>query len=302
MQSVHVTFNMKQNRRGFLTQLGVLAVGATILPSVSCVASNKAKTFGIQLYSLREELPNNVEQVISKIASAGYSSVETFGYSKEHGFWGLSPEAFKKMLDKYRLKCPTGHYDFGIYQKKSDLQSIHEYIEVAKTLGTKYIVIPSLNPNIYKDEKRTNNWIKQLNVAAEVINAAGLKLAYHNHNIEFYDLGGGKTAYDIMLNATDPNLVDFEMDLYWIFRAKRDPLKLFKDHPGRFKLWHIKDVNKSDHTRNTEIGNGIIDFKPIFKEAKLAGLEYPIMEQENFEIDPFESIHISAKYLKKHLI
>jgi sugar phosphate isomerase/epimerase len=109
----------------------------------------------------------------------------------------------------------------------------------------------------------------------------------------------GTTGYDILLQETDPNLVDFEMDIYWIVRANKDPLKYFSDYPSRFTMWHIKDMLKSDKTLNTEIGNGLIDFKPLFKKAKLAGLKYPLVEQENFEINPFESINRSALRMKK---
>src|SRR5690606_32552590 len=104
--------------------------------------------------------------------------------------------------------------------------------------------------------------------------------------------------YDILLKEISPSLMDFELDIYWAVRAKRDVLKLFKEHPGRFPMWHLKDIHKSDTAKNTEVGNGTIDFSALLKEAKLAGLKYPIVEQENFEMDPFNSIQKSINFVK----
>ncbi|HET8829187.1 MAG TPA: sugar phosphate isomerase/epimerase, partial [Pelobium sp.] len=152
-----------------------------------------------------------------------------------------------------------------------------------------------------KNETETMTWIAKINTAAKLVKESGLKLAYHNHDIEFYDLGEGKNAFEMLLNGTEPDLVDFEMDIYWVVRAKKDPIKLINDYPGRFKLWHIKDMNKTDASKNAEIGSGTIDFPSIIKEAKKAGLKYPFVEQENYKMDAFESINISAKYLQKIL-
>lgn len=288
-------------RREFIGQLGLLAAGVTIVPSVACISFSKNKEFGIQLYSLREQLPNGVEDVISKVAKAGYSFVEGYGYSKANGFWGLNPKEFKNILNKYQLKCPSSHYDFGSYQQTGDLKIIQDYIEVANILGSKYITVPYINPEIYKDETKTKAWLNQINIAAKMVKDAGLKLAYHNHNIEFYPLPNNQTAYDILLKGTDPQLVDFEMDIYWVYVAKQNPLSLFEKYPNRFKMWHVKDMNKNDSKINEIIGKGTIDYLPIFKAANLAGLKYPIMEQETYTINPFESITESAKYLNKYL-
>ncbi|RYD69534.1 MAG: sugar phosphate isomerase/epimerase, partial [Sphingobacteriales bacterium] len=126
---------------------------------------------------------------------------------------------------------------------------------------------------------------------------AGIQMAYHNHDFEFKDFDG-KTGFDILLAETDPGLVKIEMDIYWVVRGGADPVDLFKKHPGRFPLWHVKDMDKTDPGRNTEVGTGKIDFKKIFAHAKLAGLDFPFVEQENFTIDPYESIAKSAAYLK----
>lgn len=289
-------------RREFITKLGLVAGGVALLPSLGCdLKPQKKAKFGIQLYSLRDELPKGVAHVIKKVAGAGYAYVEGYGYSKTDGFWGFKPQQFKEILSRHDLKCPSSHYDFGRYEQTSDLKIIKDYIEVAKVLGSEYITIPYINPEIYKSEASTEAWLVKLNAAAKLINKEGLKLAYHNHQIEFYPLPNGKTGYEMLIEGTSPELVDFEMDIYWVVNAKHDPAQLFKKYPGRFSLWHIKDMDKTDPQKNTEIGNGSIDFKAIIKDKRPAGMRYAFVEQENFDIDPYESINKSSGYLMHNL-
>ncbi len=289
---------MSKARRNFIKQIGLITAGAVILPYVGCIAAESTRKFGIQLYSLRDELPKGVENVIAQIAKAGYSYVEGFGFSDKNGYFGLTSEKFKALLDKYQLTSPSSHFDFGGWEKTQDDTILQSYITSAKILQQDYVTIPYINPEIYKSVESTKSFAQKVNRASKIVKDAGLKLAYHNHDIEFFDLNG-TTGYDILLQETDPNLVDFEMDLYWVVRAKKDPLKYFKEYPGRFTMWHVKDMQKSNHSLNTEIGNGLIDFKPIFEKAKLAGLKYPLVEQENFDIDPYDSITKSALAMSK---
>ena len=289
---------MINSRRTFIKQIGLAAAGVAIMPYVGCAASEKVKKFGIQLYSLRDEIPKGIENVISQIAKSGYSYVEGFGFSDKNGYFGLTSEKFKDLLDKYKLTSPSSHFDFGDWEKTQDDNILKSFIASAKVLKQEYVTIPYINPAIYKTVESSKAFVQKVNRASKIVKDAGLKLAYHNHDIEFFDLNG-TTGYDILLQETDPELVDFEMDLYWVVRAKKDALKYFKSYPGRFTMWHVKDMQKSDITLNTEIGNGLINFKPIFAKAKLAGLKYPIVEQETFEINPFDSITKSAAVLNK---
>lgn len=289
---------MTHTRRTFIKQIGLATAGITILPYVGSIAPEKTKEFGIQLYSLRDEFPKGVENVIAQIAKAGYSYVEGYGFSDKDGYFGLSSEKFKALLDQYQLTSPSSHFDFGIWEKTQDDAILQSYISSAKILKQNYVTIPYINPEIYKSMETSKAFAQKVNRAGKIVKDAGLKLAYHNHDIEFFNLNG-TTGYDILLQETDPDLVDFEMDIYWLVRAKKDALQYFKNHPGRFTMWHVKDMRKSDHTLNTEIGNGLIDFKPLFEKAKLAGLKYPIVEQENFEMNPYESIIKSATVMSK---
>ena len=131
---------------------------------------------------------------------------------------------------------------------------------------------------------------------------AGLKLAYHNHDFEFQK-HDGVTGFEILLKETDKELVYFELDLYWVIHSGNDPLKLFKENSGRFKMWHVKDKDKTNNDLNTEVGFGTIDYKPFFAAAKQSGMVYFFVEQENnFAKSSFESIQSSCEFISKNLI
>ena len=140
----------------------------------------------------------------------------------------------------------------------------------------------------------------QLNIAGERCKKAGIQLCYHNHDFEFIK-EGDVLPYDILL-ATDENLVKMEVDLYWITKAGHDPVALFEQHPGRFPLWHVKDMDNTEKKDFTEVGSGIIDFKKIFKQSKKAGMKYFFVEQDKCPGSPFDSITKSIAYIKNNLV
>lgn len=287
-------------RRTFLINSG-LALGAIAL-APSLAFSIKNKNIGLQLYSLRDTFPTNVKLVLEQVAKAGYKEVETYGFSAKNGFFGTSINDFKSILADNGLKSPSGHYDFGTFIKNGNSDFLKKAIEAANTLGSQYITIPWLEETIRKtadDYKRT---AFKINEAAVLCKNAGLRLAYHNHDFEFNTFEN-TTAYEILLKETDKNLVDFELDLYWVVRSGNDPLKLFKENPGRFTMWHVKDMDKIKPEWNTEIGNGSIDFKSIFAQAKLSGMQHLFVEQEtNYVPNPIESVKTSCQYVSKLLI
>lgn len=287
------------SRRNFIKLAGLAAAGAAIAPSFAFAPPTK--TVGIQLYSLREQLPKDVRGTIAKIAQAGYKEVEVFGYSVKNKFWGLDPKDFKKLLSANGLTAPSGHYGMDKFITDGNADELKTYIEAANTIGSSYIVVPYLGENLRKTADDWKRVAAKLNEASVICKASGLKLGYHNHNFEF-EKQGDTTGYEIMLKETDPKAVQFEMDIYWVVRSGNDPVKLFTEHPGRFPMWHVKDMDKADHTINTEVGSGTIDFKNLYKYAKVAGLKHLIVEQENFSIDPYVSIKQSADYIKKDII
>jgi sugar phosphate isomerase/epimerase len=285
-------------RRDFIKQTGIAAAATMLLPS--CF-NTKAKVVGLQLYTLREQLPKDVRGVIAKVAQAGYKEVETYGYSVKDKFWGLTPAAFKNLLAENGLKAPSGHYGMDTFIKDGNADELKTYIEAANTIGSEYVTVPYLGDQLRQSADDYKKVAAKLNQAANICKASGLKIAYHNHDFEFTPWGD-TTGYEIMLKETDPKLVDFEMDIYWVVRSGNDPVKLFQAHPGRFSMWHIKDMDKKEKTLNTEVGSGSIDFANLYKYAKTAGLKHSIMEQENFSLDPYVSIKKSCDHIKAELI
>jgi len=282
------------NRRTFLQQVGILGAGLIVSPAMALPQRRQA---GIQLYTLGD-LGKDVKGGMQRVAAAGYQLVETSGYTDAGKFWGLDASSFKQVLMANGLTSPSGLYGIDL---KGNFEDLKHFIEAAATVEQRYLVMPWL----FEEWRKTADdykWVAQkLNEAGELTQKAGIQMAYHNHDFEFKDFGG-KTGYDILLQETDPKLVKMEMDIYWVVRGGADPVAMFKKYPGRFALWHVKDMDKANPKLNTEIGTGSINFKKIFANAKQAGLDYAFVEQENFKMDPYRSIAQSAVYLKQALL
>jgi sugar phosphate isomerase/epimerase len=288
-------------RRDFLINGGLTLGALAIAPSFAF--SVKKKNIGLQLYSLRESFPNDVKGVLEQVAKAGFKEVETYGFSVKDGFFGTSAKDFKSILDDNGLKATSNHFDFNGYLENGSTASVNSYIETANILGSEYITVPWISPNLRGTNADDYKKLAfKINQAATLCKASRLKLAYHNHDFEFEKFGS-TDGFEILVNNTDKELVDFELDLYWAVRSGNDPLKLFAANPGRFTMWHVKDMDKTDLKLNTEIGKGIIDFKAIFAAAKLSGMKHFYVEQEtNYYPNPVESIKTSCAYVQKHLL
>ena len=286
-------------RREFLKHIGLLSLAACTSPRLLSAADRPK--IGLQLYSLRETIGQDIQQTLAKVAQAGYQEVETYGYSPEKNFWGLAPPEFKTALAAQGLSTSSGHYNLGGFMADGNEQPLQAAIAAARGCGQTYVIVP------YLDEKQRASVADfkvvatRLNRAGALCQAAGLQLGYHNHDFEFKPIGG-TTLYDVLLRETDPKLVVFEMDIYWVVCAGQDPVKLIKAHPGRFPLWHVKDMDKAKPELNTEVGAGSIDFRKIFAQAGTAGLQHLFMEQENFGMDAYQSIAQSAAYIKNTLL
>ncbi|MHA4894446.1 sugar phosphate isomerase/epimerase family protein [Pedobacter sp. PWIIR3] len=289
------------SRRTFIKQASIAAAGAVILRNFYCTPAASGKVVGLQLYTLREQLPKDVKGVIAKVAQAGYKEVETYGYTAETGFWGLSAKDFSQTLKENGLKAPSGHFTLTDFIKSGNLEELKPLIEGAATLNMEYFTCPWLDPTLRTSIDDFKRLAERLNQAAGLVKASGLQMAYHNHDFEFTKYGQ-EMGYDVLLAGTDKDNVHFEMDLYWVVRSGHDPIALFEKHPGRFVMWHVKDMDKANPKINTEVGSGSIDFKSIYKHAKQAGLKHLIVEQENFSMDPFASIKKSFDYVDHNLI
>lgn len=289
-------------RRSFLKTSAVLSAGLLVAPGL--FAYDK-KYIGLQLYTVRDAMAKDVPGSLAKVAQAGYTSVEgSYGPTL---FFNNSAKDFSAMLKQNGLIMPSCHYRLGEelvkgeHQTGTILNGWDKAVDDAAEIGLKYMVCAYLSV----DERGSIDHYKQVaedfNKAGERCKKAGIQLAYHNHDFEFIQQDG-KYPYETILHNTDKDLVKMEMDMYWVTKANQSPAKLIAENPGRFPLWHIKDMDKTADRSFTEVGNGIIDFKEIFTHAKQAGLQYFFVEEDKCPGDPFDSIAQSISYIKKNLL
>ncbi len=284
-------------RRTFLRRAGLASV-AGVLP----LRQRRTYKMGLQLFTMRAALSNDVAGTLKRVATLGYEEVETYGFDpKGIGYYGMPAKAFAQLLQDGNLTTPSGHYDLNRFVTTTE-EELKRYmercIEGAQALRQAYITWPLMDP-----ESRTiegfRTVARRLNLIGKQAKAAGLLVAYHNHDFEFIE-HNGQIGYDIILEETDPTLVKLQMDLYWIARgSKVSASEWFKRQPGRFVMWHVKDMHKTSRDY-TELGNGTVDFSQIFPHARFAGLQHYFVEQGgNFTHDPFRSIADSAEYMKR---
>jgi sugar phosphate isomerase/epimerase len=284
-------------RRTFIHRTGS-AAAALALPGLQPAPRFK---MGLQLFTVRAPMRTDVAGTIQKIAAMGYEEAETYGFDPDTiGFYGMPAKAFADTLRANRITTPSGHYDLNRYAG-APMEELTRYvdrcIEGAKILGQSYITWP------YLDEPwRTLDKIRivaqRLNVIGAQIKKAGLQLAYHHHDFEFVN-HDGQIGFDIILKETDPALVKMQTDLYWMAHAAQNVHEWFLRAPGRFVMWHVKDMHKVSRDY-TELGNGSIDFTKIWPDTKLSGLRHYFVEQGgNFAKDPLSSVAQSAEYMKK---
>ena len=292
------------SRRNFLASAALLS--ASVLVSPSLLAAPKRRYIGLQLYTVRDAMAKDPAGTLAQLAKIGYNSVEGATYTGSQKFYGMSAKEFAALLKRNGMIMPSSHYRLGEEQINGAAvpgTMLHDWdraVDDAAAAGVKYMVCAYLS----EPERGTLDHYKyvadQLNKAGERCQKAGLQLCYHNHDFEF-QAQDGQLPYDLLL-ATDKKLVKMELDLYWVSKAGKDPLDLFKQHPGRFPLWHVKDMDKTPKQFFTEVGNGSIDFKKIFAQAQLAGLQYFFVEQDMTPGSPFDSVTKSMAYIKKNLV
>lgn len=289
-------------RREFIIQSGALASAS--LFAMDTAAAPKKYKMGLQLFTIRADLAKDLKGTLQKVKAIGYEDSETYGFKGDEGtYYGQKAADFKKILEDNGLTTTSGHYDFHPFMSKSNdelARYTDQCIAGAHTLNQKYITWPWLDPQSRTIEK-FQLLTEKLNFVGERVTKSGLGFAYHNHDYEFFETDG-KTGYDLVMKNTDPKLVKLQIDLYWVMRdSKRSPAELIALQPGRFVMWHIKDMDKNNRDYS-ELGNGSIDFTPILPLASKAGMEYYYIEQGgNFQHNPIQSITDSAAYFKKNL-
>jgi len=292
------------DRRDFIQKTSVLGTAA-LLSTVACSPDKKARyKLGLQLFSINEDMNKNPLATLQAVQAMGYEDFEIYGFDGEKNtYYGIESSEFKKILDDLQLTVSSGHYGFSDYLKKEEdelRRFVDQCITGAHALNSAYITWPWLAPEL----RTLDNFAllsAKLNAIGEQVTAAGLGFAYHNHGFEFED-HDGKTGYEIILKETDPALVKLQMDMYWVMHSSNDtPKELIAQQPGRFVMWHIKDMDKV--TRDyTELGNGSIDYVEILPDPVKSGLEFYYIEQGgNFTHSALSSAEASLAYVKKHL-
>jgi sugar phosphate isomerase/epimerase len=288
------------SRRTFMQQAGAFATTSVLLPGIQRPGRYK---MGLQLYTVRAPMKQDVDGTLKQIAALGYEEVETYGFDPQAiGYYGLPVKAFAQKLRDNKLTATSGHYDLNRFMATS-VDELKRYmdscIQGALALGQSYITWPLLDAGDRTIEKYKVA-AERLNIIGAQAKKAGLGVAYHNHDFDFTDQNG-QMGYDVIIKETDPSLVNLQMDLYWVARgSKLTPHEWFKRAPGRFVMWHVKDMHKVSRDY-TELGNGSIDFTKIFPDASLAGLKHYFVEQGgNFAHDPMRSITDSAEYMKRN--
>ncbi|MDB5205057.1 MAG: sugar phosphate isomerase/epimerase [Flavisolibacter sp.] len=287
---------MEYNRRRFVKNIGLAGSGILLsayLPS--CKTSNAAKAinqnFGLQLYTLRDVLPKDPKAILTQVASFGYKQIES--YEGEKGmFWGMTNTEFKKLMDDLGMKVVTSHCDIN---KDFDRKAAE-----AAAIGMSYLIAPYLGPQKSLDDYK--RFADTFNQRGEVCKKNGIRFAYHNHDYSFKPLEG-QLPQDVMMQGTNKDTVDFEMDIYWVVTAGQDPEAWFKKYPDRFRLGHVKDRKKgasaTDMDASVVLGTGSIDFAPILKAGSEHGMQYFIVEQEAYNgTTPLAAAKEDAVYMK----
>ena len=274
----------------------ILTVVAAMAIALSACATTKQekgkKDIGLQLYSLRADIKKDYAGTIKAAADMGYTAVEAAGY-KDGKFYGKTPEEFKKDVEAAGMKLTGSHAGRMLSKKEvqtgdfsESMKWWKEAIAAHKAAGIKYLVMPYAR---FSSEAELKAYAKYFNQIGKLCKDAGLRFGYHNHAHEFNKVGK-YVVMDYLIQNTDPNLVSYEMDVYWVGRGGRSPVEMFKQYPDRFMLLHIKDLK--------ELGqSGMVGFDAIFNNLPKS-VEGIFVEVERYNYEPKVSTKMSYDYLK----
>lgn len=286
------------NRRQFLARSALCGTAAWLalgVPGKILAAAARGKAIGIQLYMVLDAYQKDPLGTLKTLKAIGYTEIEAIVTS--------TAKALRDQLSEAGLRSPSLHFDSLGFEPG---------IDAAHTLGSRYIV-SSMLPAIMQKEKgakgdpaysmddarRTAEYANRL---GEKARQAGLQYAYHNHHLEFTDVGGGQTFYDVLLAETDHKLVQFELDCGWVHVGGKDPADYFKANPGRIPLMHAKDFlpGGSKDYPGAELGRGTLDYKPIMAAADASGLKHCFVEQEGpyARMSDLDAARVDYAYLR----
>ena len=306
-----------QKRRDFLKISTAGALGVVALGAMACKPGAKKtvqaepvdlKNFGVglQLYTIRDAMDADVAGSLKKVSDLGYKNVELASYA-DGKFYGFAPAEFKKMVEDLGMEIISSHA--GVEATGITKENAQKMADDHAALGVKYCVQPWVNEpdrNIETYKRMIADW----NEVGKIMKSVGIQFGYHNHNFEFATLDGLVPYYDIFMPEMDADLITMELDMYWATKAGQDPVEMFNKYPGRFQLFHFKDmaeksapfytVEKDDIT---SVGAGLIDFKRIHAARETAGMKYMFVEDDNQgNGKPFEAIGTSIENITSKIL
>lgn len=289
-----------KSRRKFIRNTSFLAAGSLVLPmgcgkqsdqsSQSVLVEEDAgptpvkKSMGVQVYSVRDALKDDFTGSIAKLGEIGFDYVEAFGMGIDGNVYGMTAQEYRKIVEDHGMSVVSSHSTYFQADQAEPL------IQAGLDLGVTYVIVPYLADELREDYYKIS---ENLNKAGEQFKAAGLQLGYHNHEFEF-EKQGDEVALEIMLKETDPELVTFQADLYWVTVGGWDPMDLIQKYPGRFSSFHIKDA--AENLEQTTVGTGIVDFESVFGIKDTAGMKHYFVEDERTD-DPFGNLKAAHNYL-----
>jgi len=283
---------MKKSNFFTITMLTVLVL-SIFYTFYSCKPKPAGKNIGLQLYSLRDTIRKDVPATIAKVADIGYTFVEPAGYA-DGKFYGMEPADFKALCEKNKMTVLSSHTGRPVPDSANMAETMAWWdacIDAHVAVGAKYLVQPSMGKTAYESLEGLKAYCDYFNAIGEKCNAKGIRFGYHNHDKEFSTkLDSTIIMYEYMLENTDPAKVMYEIDLYWAVVGGANPVDYFIKYPGRFELWHIKDKE--------EVGaSGMMDFASIWAGSANSGMQYGIVEVEQYNYDPYVSVKMSLDFL-----
>lgn len=274
------------DRRGFLAMLPAAALVAGCRPNgAPSAALTVVDHLGVQLYTLRSVMADDVDGTLAAVAEIGYREVELAG------LYGLTPGEMRAKLDAAGLRATSSHQPVG--DVRGDWQAV---LDGAQTLGQSLIVVPAI-PTQLRTTEELRRLADDFNRAGEAARAAGLRFGYHNHDWEHRALADGTIPIDLLLERTDPGLVDWQMDLFWTVHGEADPARYLTEASGRVTSVHVKDRTPGGDM--ADVGRGVIDFAPLLRQAEGLGLLHAFVEHDQPGVDPLASIRRSYQHLSR---
>ena len=285
-----------------LTRRNFVQLAATVLAeSFRPLRAQTHFSIGLQLSTLIKHKVPEAELVtnLREIAAIGFQQVEPW-----QSVYSIPADQLRRDIASCGLTAPSGHFEY------TDLTAdLSRQLDYAKALGLKWVVCPMLPKSQWTSAEGFQTAARQFNEWGRRVHDMGMRFAFHNHDYEFRQFDG-KTGYDILLKETDPNLVFFELDCYWITQAGLDPVQMLDRLGRRVRMLHIKDRKAGFPSSNdmnessahfTEVGTGGIQWPAILKAAEKLQIEYYFIEQDRFSGPPLESLRTSYRNLRKML-